>query len=153
MFWCLARDRSGAMGAKSEEKWPRNPEESQGCPEIRTVPVATYRTGFLYISCPEYADTDFSSKWRVQTSKQSQVCSTEKERCFFHVKCVLPPTWLLGSYWSFKSHFRHPSSANHPTSLLATIGGPVSLGFHTIHRSLFLPTAGLIKNSLHDQFL
>ena len=103
-FWCLTRAKSGAMGAKSEEKSEWSLKESQRCPEIRTVPVATHGTGFLYIPRPECADINFCSKWRVQTSKQSSAFHWEREM-FLHVKCVSSPAWLFSSYWSFKSHF------------------------------------------------
>lgn len=52
--------KSGAMGAKSGEKSQWSEKESQGCPEIRSVPVATRRIGFLYIPCPGRIEADFS---------------------------------------------------------------------------------------------
>lgn len=78
----LHQRKSGAMGVKSGEKSQWGQKESQGCPQIRSVPVAMHRTVFLYLPCPGCAET----------SKQTQVLFTEKERCFFCMQCILPPT-------------------------------------------------------------
>lgn len=78
-------------------------------------------------------------------SKAKCIHPTAKERCFFGVKSVSPPTWLLSSYWSFQSRFRHPSSEN-PPILPSCLCSPVSLGIHTLRCPPSVLIAGIIKN-------
>ena len=111
---CLVpHQRKLGHGSEIWRKITWSQTECQGCPEIRGVPVATCRAGSLHISCPEQAEADSSSEWRVQASKHTPGHLPGKEMLLLYEMCFtshLTTQFLLELWISFQTPFLREAS-------------------------------------------